>query len=541
MALVGKPVGSILSQKGFTLEMLLDEDDIVVEAKRGVDEVIGFLKTSSSLKKLISYLVDEPAVGATEAVQKRYPVVAAELLSCEEEALEEALLEHKGFGRLFDFFKAKKVNIQLSNLVVKVLMTLMENQPNKLISHIQGDPTIIQNLVRHLECPVSNLLLKLASGPESVWLANSDLVTCLYKKLSKKNASRHVDVSNLVHDILLSLTWDNPFTQAFASAENSKVLFKYALEEGNFSGLRVGMKTVTLLLRSLQRFMKEEEDEEEPIMPIPDIVAPLKDLPPVVQDVVNNFGKLHEILKKPHDREMRSQDGKVFEACGPNRLCIIEVIEAVVDTGFVNVARKLFESEILDTFWELMFRFDVNTFCHRAVDRVTQASMELVGGITQVSFMQRIDLPTKLIQAEASHGSSSCKGHASHPRIPYLHQTARFIQLVGETNEQVTTYLAGIPGWPEYEVVLNEEKALYEELVSAKNLGTDEEANTFKPGQHYGDFDFESEAYLEGKDGDADDLSLEDDADMDDMTDFDDYDIDQAEIILNKQEVEAFA
>lgn len=51
----------------------------------------------------------------------------------------------------------------------------------------------------------------------------------------------------------------------------------------------------------------------------------------------------------------------------------------------------------------------------------------------------------------------------------------------------------------------------------------------------------ESEAYIEGRDGDADDLSLPDDVDMDSNNDFDDYDIDQAEILLNKQEVEAFA
>lgn len=51
----------------------------------------------------------------------------------------------------------------------------------------------------------------------------------------------------------------------------------------------------------------------------------------------------------------------------------------------------------------------------------------------------------------------------------------------------------------------------------------------------------DSEAYREGRDGDADDLALPDDVDMDSTNDFDDYDIDQAEILLTKQEVEAFA
>lgn len=51
--------------------------------------------------------------------------------------------------------------------------------------------------------------------------------------------------------------------------------------------------------------------------------------------------------------------------------------------------------------------------------------------------------------------------------------------------DRVTTYLGGISGWKDYEAILDDEKQRYEELVSAKNLGTDDEANTFKPGQQY--------------------------------------------------------
>jgi hypothetical protein len=53
--------------------------------------------------------------------------------------------------------------------------------------------------------------------------------------------------------------------------------------------------------------------------------------------------------------------------------------------------------------------------------------------------------------------------------------------------------------------------------------------------------DIESDAYQEGRDGDADDLDKDDDDDIDSTTDYDDYDVTQAEIVLNKQEVEAFA
>jgi hypothetical protein len=57
----------------------------------------------------------------------------------------------------------------------------------------------------------------------------------------------------------------------------------------------------------------------------------------------------------------------------------------------------------------------------------------------------------------------------------------------------------------------------------------------------YGELEAESEAYNEGHDGDADDLALDDNVDMDSANDFDDYDIDHAEVLLRKEEIEAFS
>ncbi len=40
MAYLGSPVDMIMEEEGFTLEMLLDEDEIVTEAKRSKDELL---------------------------------------------------------------------------------------------------------------------------------------------------------------------------------------------------------------------------------------------------------------------------------------------------------------------------------------------------------------------------------------------------------------------------------------------------------------------------------------------------------------------
>jgi len=116
------------------------------------------------------------------------------------------------------------------------------------------------------------------------------------------------------------------------------------------------------------------------------------------------------------------------------------------------------------------------------------------------------------------------------------------IQLVANTNEtNIRPLVDGINGWTDYSALLDAEKKKFDELCSAKNIGADDEANIFKPGQQYGEIEAESEAYNDGHDGDADDLSLDDNVDMDSANDFDDYDIDHAEVLLRKEEIEAFS
>jgi hypothetical protein len=83
MAYLGSPVDLIMQGEEFTLEMLLDEDEIVTEAKRSKDELLALcvkivytltpisLTEEDTLRQLISYIVEEPAASAQEKVKMR--------------------------------------------------------------------------------------------------------------------------------------------------------------------------------------------------------------------------------------------------------------------------------------------------------------------------------------------------------------------------------------------------------------------------------------------------------------------------------------
>lgn len=57
------PLEAILDMEGFTLEEVLDEADLIQECKSLNGRLVNFLKDTSTLEALISYLVDPPGPG----------------------------------------------------------------------------------------------------------------------------------------------------------------------------------------------------------------------------------------------------------------------------------------------------------------------------------------------------------------------------------------------------------------------------------------------------------------------------------------------
>lgn len=56
----------------------------------------------------------------------RYPVVASEILMCDDEKISKALLSSETLARFFNFFANPKPDLLLSAVVIKVLISLLE-------------------------------------------------------------------------------------------------------------------------------------------------------------------------------------------------------------------------------------------------------------------------------------------------------------------------------------------------------------------------------------------------------------------------------
>jgi len=546
------PVDIILKKDSFTLQDLLDEDEILVEVKKQKPELLAFLTKGSNLAQMVTYIVELPKPDASEAVRMRYPVVCSELLGCEDETIEKALISSGQIDRFFAFFHGT-ANVLLSGVVIKVILPLLDTQYPDVIKKLKANPKWFDNLLNNLQCPaVSDFLVKFAqetaerTGSQD-YLVESKLAEKLIAKLAKANSNQHADVTTVICDLVGSINWDSPLAQSFATKGAVSKLIEHIFEASNDSGFKCGLRVLTKLLSRMSVWLKEaekddEEEEAKPTLEKPDLHGALDSLPVIVQEITKQLPKYPNLLKNaPTKTTIKDQTGKTLETFSFHRLYILENTAALLDLGFSAVVSKLIETDFLNVAWDMLFKYETNPFCHRNVEKITSKALEMVGSDAQIQILKSTNLGSRLVTAENDNSKDEEGKKPRKPFMPFLHQQGNMLQLVASTNEKVATFLEGVKGWKELNEALDAEKKRNEELMIARNIGGDDEANIFKPGLHYGDLDPETDAYTEGHDGDADDLGLGDDLDMDSSNDFEDYDIDHAEVLLRKEEVEAFA
>mmetsp|Transcript_24531 Transcript_24531/g.36104 ORF Transcript_24531/g.36104 Transcript_24531/m.36104 type:complete len:138 (-) Transcript_24531:2135-2548(-) len=98
------PVNDILDKESYTLEELLEEDELLQEVKSGNGRLIEFLATEEVIEKLVGYIITPADEDASDLRKYKYPYASCEVFCCEVSTILELLVnefEGKYFDRLF--------------------------------------------------------------------------------------------------------------------------------------------------------------------------------------------------------------------------------------------------------------------------------------------------------------------------------------------------------------------------------------------------------------------------------------------------------
>ncbi|KAI9472134.1 MAG: SIT4 phosphatase-associated protein-domain-containing protein [Benjaminiella poitrasii] len=186
---------SLLDKEDITLEEVLEEEDVLQEAKSMNPKLVNFLSKLEHIKALLNYIT---ANDLEENQRFKYPFLASEIIACEIQPIIDAIvIEHKqdllvpfwsyldrpatvnGLDSLQASYFCKTIGILLSKYPIEV-MAFIQSDPenlNKILSHLQTSAImdLLLTLVRMEELPEGKGVVK--------WLSEHGLLVNLINRL----------------------------------------------------------------------------------------------------------------------------------------------------------------------------------------------------------------------------------------------------------------------------------------------------------------------------------------------------------------------
>ncbi|KAL4544102.1 hypothetical protein Ndes2437B_g01894 [Nannochloris sp. 'desiccata'] len=234
------PVDSILDKEEYTLEELLDEDELIQECKSLNSRLTTFLKQKESVEKLVTYLVEDAPSDADAKRQFKYPFAACEIFCCEVEGVYNTLLENDELlDRLFGLLDQQRpLNTMLAGYFARVVGSLLLRRSADLMIYLQRRQALLPKLVHHVDTTsVAEVLARLvgADDPQGYpstaalqWLAGTDLLGLLVQALGPSApAEGQANAAEVVAAVARSVT--SPLTRSMVSGEFMERLVDAAL------------------------------------------------------------------------------------------------------------------------------------------------------------------------------------------------------------------------------------------------------------------------------------------------------------------------
>ncbi|KAI8465398.1 MAG: hypothetical protein J3K34DRAFT_525395 [Monoraphidium minutum] len=238
------PIEQILDKEDYTLEELLDEDDIVQECKSLNGRLIAFLRERDVVEKLLRYLVQPPSDADDPKYQYRYPFTACEVLCCEVEAVFNALLEDEALlGLLFSPLAGPPpLDCKAAGYFARVAGQLLLRKPGEMMAYLSAHEELLARLVEHVGVTsVADVLKRVAGADDQAamvfspahtqWLVGTRLLDMLLERL---DPAWPAGVASNAADILTAVAHAQPSALASKLMERASVaaLFRRALAPG---------------------------------------------------------------------------------------------------------------------------------------------------------------------------------------------------------------------------------------------------------------------------------------------------------------------
>ncbi|XP_011040889.1 PREDICTED: serine/threonine-protein phosphatase 6 regulatory subunit 3 isoform X3 [Populus euphratica] len=479
------PVESLLDKDNFTLEELLDEEEIIQECKALNTRLINFLRDRAQVEQLLRYIIEEPSEDAESKLAFKFPFVACEIFTCEIDVILKTLVEEEELmNLLFSFLEPNRTHSALlAGYFSKVVVCLMLRKTVSLMNYVQAHQDVFRQLVDLIGITsIMEVLVRLVGADDHVypnftdvmqWLADSNLLEMIVDKLSPSNPP---EVNANAAETLCAITRNAPSALATKLSSPSFVarIFGHALEDSHSkSGLVNSLSVCISLLdpkRSamsspLMHSFRSHHMYESPIPVNPETISAM--LP--------KLGNLLLLLNvRSDERILPTTYGVLKPPLGKHCLKIVEFIAVLLRAGNEATEIELVSSGTIKRILNLFFEYPYNNALHHHVESIIMSCLETKSDAMVDHLLKECDLIGKFLQTDKNPLIS---GDNNKPTVPAAGKQApragnlghitrisnKLLQL-GNISSRIQTYLQENSEWMEWQATVLQERNAVENV-----------------------------------------------------------------------------
>ncbi|KAL0305428.1 UNVERIFIED_CONTAM: Serine/threonine-protein phosphatase 6 regulatory subunit [Sesamum radiatum] len=463
------PVETILDKENFTLEELLDEDEIIQECKA--------LNVCVRKIQLIQYIVEEAPVDAEKQRTFKFPFIACEIFTCEVDIILKALVEDEELmDLLFSFLDPERPHgTLLAGYFSKVVVCLLLRKTTPLMNYIRGEVVLVVGihvLVRNDKflyvfnsnelamLIVEQVLIRLIGADEHIyanyvdsmqWLEDMNVLEMIVDKFSSSDCP---EVHANAAETLCAITRYAPPGLASKISSPSFIgrLFRHALEESRPKSVLVNLLSVCISLLDPKRLTSGTYYMYTRQMKHGSSGAAS---PETVQGMLESLGNLLKLLDiSSEDHVLLTTYGKLQPPLGKHRLKIIEFISVLVAVSSEVAEKELIRLGTVKRIFELFFEYPYNNFLHHHVEQIVISCLESKNPQFVEHLLRDCNLIGRILEAEKD---STLAVNTSRPTVPaegrsaprignigHLTRIANKLVQLGNSNSLIQTISAAI-------------------------------------------------------------------------------------------------
>ncbi|PHT35150.1 hypothetical protein CQW23_26950 [Capsicum baccatum] len=432
------PVEAVLDKENFTLEELLDEEEIIQECKALNSRLINFLRERTQVEQLLHYIIEEPSEDADSKRTFKFPFIACEIFTCEIDVILKTIVDDEELmNLLFSFLEPTRPHSALlAGYFSKVVICLMVRKTAALMNYVQSHHDVFQQMVDLIGITsIMEVLVRLVGAddhmyPSTVdvmqWLTESNLLEMTVDKLSPCSSTEvHANAAELL--CAITRNTPSPLTTKLSSPSFVARIFGHALEDSHSKSSLVHSLSVCISLldprRSIPSSMmysfRNQQVYESSVHVNPD----------TIDAMLPKLGGLLELLNVSSDEKvLPTTYGELRPPLGKHRLKIVEFISVLLKTGNEVAEKELVSSGTIDRVLNLFFEYPYNNALHHHVESIIYSCLESKHNTIVDHLFEECNLIGKIIQTDKQ---PTVSGDGNQPTVPATGKQAPRVGNIG--------------------------------------------------------------------------------------------------------------